>query len=43
MTDLCIAGTFSLGDCIVNRLGYGATQFAGPAPATSTVGPSPIS
>ncbi len=29
MTDLSIAGTFTLGDRIVNRLGYGAMQLAG--------------
>ena len=30
MTDLSVAGTFSLGDRLVNRLGYGAMQLAGP-------------
>ena len=30
MTDLSIAGTFTLGGRIVNRLGYGAMQLAGP-------------
>jgi hypothetical protein len=30
MTDLSIAGTFTLGDRVVNRLGYGAMQLAGP-------------
>jgi pyridoxine 4-dehydrogenase len=29
MTDLSVAGTFTLGDRIVNRLGYGAMQLAG--------------
>ena len=29
MTDLSIAGTFTLGDRIVNRIGYGAMQLAG--------------
>ena len=30
MIDLCVAGTFTLGDRVVNRLGYGAMQLAGP-------------
>ena len=30
MTDITAAGVFSLGDRIVNRLGYGAMQLAGP-------------
>jgi len=30
MTDLNAAGTFTLGDHVVNRLGYGAMQLAGP-------------
>jgi pyridoxine 4-dehydrogenase len=30
MTDLGTAGTFTLGDRVVNRLGYGAMQLAGP-------------
>lgn len=30
MTDLTLAGTFSLGDRVVNRMGYGAMQLAGP-------------
>lgn len=30
MTDITAAGTFTLGDRIVNRLGYGAMQLAGP-------------
>jgi pyridoxine 4-dehydrogenase len=30
MTDLSTAGTFTLGDRAVNRLGYGAMQLAGP-------------
>ena len=30
MTDLTAAGVFALGDRIVNRLGYGAMQLAGP-------------
>jgi pyridoxine 4-dehydrogenase len=30
MTDLTQAGTFTLGDRIVNRMGYGAMQLAGP-------------
>src|SRR6201989_2965771 len=30
MIDLSIAGTFTLGDRVVNRLGYGAMQLAGP-------------
>jgi pyridoxine 4-dehydrogenase len=30
MTDLSTAGTFTLGDRVVNRLGYGAMQLAGP-------------
>ena len=30
MTDLSAAGTFTLGDRVVNRLGYGAMQLAGP-------------
>ena len=30
MTDLSAAGTYSLGDRVVNRLGYGAMQLAGP-------------
>jgi pyridoxine 4-dehydrogenase len=30
MTDLGAAGTFTLGDRVVNRLGYGAMQLAGP-------------
>ncbi len=30
MTDLIAAGTFSLGDRTVNRMGYGAMQLAGP-------------
>lgn len=30
MTDLSAAGTFSLGDRVVSRLGYGAMQLAGP-------------
>jgi pyridoxine 4-dehydrogenase len=30
MTDLSTAGTFNLGDRVVNRLGYGAMQLAGP-------------
>ena len=30
MTDISKAGTFSLGDRTVNRLGYGAMQLAGP-------------
>jgi aryl-alcohol dehydrogenase-like predicted oxidoreductase len=30
MTDLSAAGTFPLGDRVVNRMGYGAMQLAGP-------------
>lgn len=30
MTDFSTAGTFTLGDRVVNRLGYGAMQLAGP-------------
>lgn len=30
MTDLAKAGTFQLGDRVVNRMGYGAMQLAGP-------------
>src|SRR5271167_1853903 len=30
MTDITAAGVFSLGDRVVNRLGYGAMQLAGP-------------
>ena len=30
MTDLSTAGTFTLGDRVVNRMGYGAMQLAGP-------------
>ncbi len=30
MSDLKQAGTFPLGDCTVNRMGYGAMQLAGP-------------
>jgi len=30
MIDLSVAGTFTLGDRVVNRLGYGAMQLAGP-------------
>ena len=30
MTDVSIAGTFTLGDRVVNRMGYGAMQLAGP-------------
>ena len=30
MTDLSAAGTFPLGDRVVNRIGYGAMQLAGP-------------
>lgn len=30
MIDLAKAGTFQLGDCPVNRMGYGAMQLAGP-------------
>ena len=31
MTDLSTADTFPLGDRVVNRLGYGAMQLAGPS------------
>lgn len=30
MTDITAAGTYSLGDRTVNRMGYGAMQLAGP-------------
>ena len=30
MTDITAAGAFRLGDCTVNRMGYGAMQLAGP-------------
>jgi len=30
MTDITVAGTYSLGDRTVNRMGYGAMQLAGP-------------
>jgi pyridoxine 4-dehydrogenase len=30
MTDITVAGTFPLGERVVNRVGYGAMQLAGP-------------